>query len=114
MHHGDFGARSDLHHAADIACGDDVGLLGLKRFHLARLQLPRDLGLHQIIGARRSATQVAVFGFYHLETSRFQQGLGVRFDLLPMLQRTGCVIGDTNALRALGQGWRQIELDKDL
>jgi hypothetical protein len=38
------GPRSDLHHAADIAGRDDVGLRHLQRLDLARLQLPEISG----------------------------------------------------------------------
>ena len=52
---GHAGAPADLHHAADVARGDHVGPPGLQRADLARLQLLGDLGLHEVVGARRSA-----------------------------------------------------------
>mmetsp|Transcript_28313 Transcript_28313/g.52725 ORF Transcript_28313/g.52725 Transcript_28313/m.52725 type:complete len:351 (+) Transcript_28313:6591-7643(+) len=104
MHHGHARRRPDLHHATDIACCNDVRVLGHKRLDLAILELLGNLGLHQVVGARRAAAEVAVARFHHFVPGLFQQVLGVGLDLLAVLQRTGGVIGDGHVLgRACGQ-----------
>jgi hypothetical protein len=70
------GAAADLHHAADIAGGDDVGRQRLERLDLAVLQLLRDFRLHQVVGAGRAAAQVRVGRLQHGEACLGEQRLG--------------------------------------
>ena len=48
-------AGAQLHQAAGIAAGDDVGIGGGERVELARQNRPRHLGVGQVVDARRAA-----------------------------------------------------------
>ena len=111
MHHRHPGTGPDLHHAADVPSGNHIGVLGLQRLNLARLQLRTDFGLQQVVGARRAAAQMAVSRLHHVKPHPLQQILRRGFHLLAMLQTAGRVIGHP---QPLGRAYGQADLDQKL
>src|SRR3546814_4411902 len=87
-------ALADLHRAADIAGRDDVRVEPREIGGLAVAELTRDLGLEDIVRARRAAAQMRFGGRAHGITGIGEQPRRRGGDFLPVLERTGGVIGD--------------------
>src|SRR5215510_5361472 len=71
--HRDHGARSDLHHAAEIAGGDHIGLELFDIPDFTRAQPPRKLRLENVVGAGRTAAQMSFRYIFHHETDLAKQ-----------------------------------------
>src|SRR4029077_2483366 len=96
-------ARSDLHHAADIAGGDHVGpeLFDIADFALA--QPPRKLRLENVERAGRTAAQMSFWYIFHDESHLAKQFFRRAYNFLTVLKRAGRMVGDHKARRgALG------------
>ena len=89
---GRHGAITKLRQAANIARRNHRRAGAFQIALLARLQLPGDFRLHQIIRPRGTAADMPLCRFLYRETRLHQQRLGFRRNLLPMLKRTGRMI----------------------
>lgn len=102
MHNRNSRAGADLHHAADIAGADHVGLDRLQCCDLSLLQFVGDLGLHQVVGSGGATADVAVSRLHDCEARRLEQILWRAADLLPVLKGTRGVIGDAQRRGVVG------------
>ncbi len=91
------GAALKLHHAADIGGDDHFGLDLGDIGELPLAELPRKLGLEQIIGAGGAAAEMPLRDVQDVVAGLLEQVERQLGELLPVLERTGRVIGDAQA-----------------
>ena len=92
--------------------GDHVRRDRLDVAHLAVAEPLGDLRLQDVVGAGRTAADVAFGDVAHLEAGLLEQRLRQRGDTLPVLQRAGGMVGDDQVVAALDR--RQVEPARDI
>ena len=104
MHDRRLSETPDLHHAAEIAGGDDVRIdtCDMRGFALAERR--RDLRLQQIVGAGRAAAEMPLGHVEDVEAGARQKLARRACHALSMLERAGIVISD-----AIGRGIAGLE-----
>src|SRR4029453_8790067 len=86
-----------LHHATDIGGRDRIRPDACDIAQLAIAELRGELGLEQIVGPGRAATEMPLGDVDDVEAGLVEQVKRQRIELLPMLERAGGVIGDPEA-----------------
>jgi hypothetical protein len=84
----------DLDHAADIAGDDDIRRDALDRLRLACAQLPREVGLEDIVGPRRATAEMSLRDIADRESRAVKQRPRLARDLLNVPHRAWVVIGE--------------------
>src|SRR5580658_10546385 len=94
-------ARSDLSHAADIACCNNIRSQSLDSPDFALAQPPCDIRLQNIVCSCRATTQVAIRHVLYREAEFEQQILWLPRYPLAMLERARRMIGHDEWRRAV-------------
>jgi hypothetical protein len=101
VHYGNGRTAGDLHHASNVARGNHVRPYRRNVGNLSVAQFVRNVRLENVVGPRRTATQMALRHIFHHESVLGKQFFRSLRYFLSVLQRTCRMICDDDAARLL-------------